>query len=338
VGDHDHDGDPGVRQVESSSHWGTYVADVAPDGELLGVRPHADDPDAAPAIGNVRDANRSRARVLRPAVRRRWLEHGPGPDPRRGDPDDEYVELDWDTVLELVALELERVRRDHGNAAIYGGSYGWASAGRVHHAQSQLHRFLNRIGGYTRSLNDYSRGASLVLLPHLIGAAGLTDVRLKPVSWTDIARHTELLVSFGGLRRSNSWVVPGGHDRHVGSDLARRAGASTRIVSFSAQRDDVFGELESEWIPIMPGTDTAVMLALIHVLITEGLANDGFLARCTVGAETVRRYVRGEADGVEKSPEWAQELSRAPAERLRALAREMASARTLTASSPSSPR
>jgi biotin/methionine sulfoxide reductase len=318
-----------VKQVESSAHWGTFVAEVSDDGQLLDVRPHADDADAAPAIANAVDSNRSRARVAQPSIRRRWLKHGPGPDDWRGDPDDEYVELDWDTALDLAARELDRVRTDHGNEAIFGGSYGWASAGRFHHAQSQLHRFLNRIGGYTRSVNDYSRGASLVTIPHLIGAHGLMDLRLRPVSWAQVAEHTELLVSFGGLRRSNSWVVPGGHNRHLGSSLVRRAAASTRIVFLSAQQDDVSSEVDSEWVGIMPGTDTAVILALIYVLITDGLADDAFLERYTVGAAQVRRYVLGQSDQVPKTPEWAQEISRLPADRIRALAHQMAAARTL---------
>ncbi len=318
-----------VALIESSSHWGTYVAHVSPAGELLEVSPHADDPDAAPAIANVADAQRARSRVTAPSVRRRWLEHGPGPDPRRGDPDDEYVELDWDTVLDLVAGELDRVRGDHGNAAIFGGSYGWASAGRFHHAQSQIHRFLNRIGGYTGSVNDYSRGASLVLLPHLIGPRTMMELRVKPVAWPEVARHTDLLVSFGGLRRSNAWVVPGGHDRHTGSELMRRAGASTRVVSLSPAADDAFTDLEAEWIGLMPGTDTAVILALIHVLVSDGLADDAFLERYAVGAEAVRAYVRGDADGSPKSPEWAESISQVPAARIRALAHEMAQGRTL---------
>ena len=63
--------------------------------------------------------------------------------------------MEWDEALDLVAAELRRVRTEHGNEAIFGGSYGWASAGRFHHAQSQLHRFLNCIGGYTASVNSY---------------------------------------------------------------------------------------------------------------------------------------------------------------------------------------
>ncbi|MDQ1130534.1 molybdopterin-dependent oxidoreductase [Microbacterium sp. SORGH_AS_0888] len=315
---------------ESSAHWGTFRVEVADDGRTVtAARPHPDEPDAAPAIGNVAAAQHHPSRVRRPAVRRRWLERGPGADPRRGAPDDEYVERDWDEVLDLVAAELSRVREQHGNAAIFGGSYGWGSAGRLHHAQSQLHRFLNAIGGYTASVNDYSRGASLVLLPHLIGRDGMAELRARPTSWQQIAEHTDLFLAFGGLRRSNGWVVPGGHDRHTASDHARRAAASTRIVSLSAQRDDVLPELGAEWVGARPGTDAAVLLAMVHTLVVEGLADDEFLARCTVGADRVRAYVRGELDGEEKTPEWAAALSGVPASTIRALARRAASGRTL---------
>lgn len=314
--------------TETSAHWGTYRVEVSADGrEVVAARAYDDDPDAAPAIGNVVDAHRHRSRVARPSVRRAWLEDGPGADPRRGEVDQAYVEVDWPTALDLVAGELERVRSTYGNSAIFGGSYGWGSAGRLHHAQSQLHRFLNRIGGYTRSVNDYSRGASLVLLPHLIGAPGMADLRSRPVSWTQIAEHTDLLVTFGGLRASNTWVVPGGHELHVGAGLARAVGRSTRVVSLSAQRDD--GLQDAEWIGVMPATDTAVILALIHVLVVDGLADDAFLARYAVGADEVRRHVLGESDGVPKTPEWAAAISRVPAGRIRSLAHEMAAGRTL---------
>lgn len=318
------------RAPESSAHWGTFRVEVSPhDGTVLAARPADDDHDASPAIGNVAGAQHHRSRVTRPAVRRRWLDAGPGPDASRGAPADEYVEVSWDTALDLVAGELSRVRTEHGNRAIYGGSYGWGSAGRFHHAQSQLHRFLNAIGGYTSSVNDYSRGASLVLLPHLIGRDGMDQLRSRPTSWAQIADHTDLFLAFGGLRRSNSWVVPGGHDRHTGSGLARRAAASTRVVSLSAQRDDVVAELGAEWVGVAPGTDTAVILAMLHTLVVDGLADDVFLATHTVGADRVRAYVRGDLDGQPKSPEWAAALSRVPAQAIRGLARRAASGRTL---------
>lgn len=319
-----------TRTQESTAHWGTFQVEISDDGRaVVETRPYPDDRDAAPAIAAVAEGLRHPSRVVRPAIRRRWLERGPGPDPLRGSPDDPYVEVDWDEALDLLADELRRVRAAHGNRAIFGGSYGWGSARRFHHAQSQLHRFLNSVGGYTRSINDYSRGASLVLLPHLIGPIGMRELRDRPPSWGHIAEHTDLLIAFGGLRRSNTWVVPGGHDRHVGTRLARDAASSTRIVSVSAQRDDTLTELDAEWVGIHPGTDTAVLLALTHTLVTEGLADDAFLATHTVGAERVRAYLSGDTDGVEKTPEWAEALSAVPAATIRDLARRAASGRTL---------
>jgi biotin/methionine sulfoxide reductase len=319
-----------TRTQQSSAHWGTFEVEVSDDGRtVLDTRPYADDPDAAPAIRGVAEGQRHSLRVTRPAIRRRWLENGPGPDRRRGDPDDEYVEVEWDEALDLLAAELGRVRSTHGNRAIFGGSYGWGSAGRLHHAQSQLHRFLNSIGGYTRSINDYSRGASLVLLPHLIGPIGMRELRNRPPSWGHIAEHTDLLIAFGGLRQSNTWVVPGGHDRHVASRLARSAAAHAHIVTVSAQRDDTLADLGAEWVGIRPGTDTALLLALTHTLVTEGLADDAFLATHTVGADRVRAYLRGDTDGVEKTPEWAEDLSGVSATTIRDLARRAAAGRTL---------
>jgi biotin/methionine sulfoxide reductase len=327
-----------TRTTQTSAHWGSYLVDVAGTGadeRLVGVRPGPGD-ELSPASRNVVDAVRHPSRVARPAVRRAWLEDGPGPDERRGEPGAEYVEVDWDTALDLVAAELDRVRTEHGNQAVYGGSYGWGSAGRLHHAQSQVHRFLNGTGGYVRSVNDYSRGASLVLLPHLVGVPAAADIRSRPVSWPQVAEHTDLLVTFGGVRRTNGWVVPGGQTRHVNGELAHGAARTTRVVSLSAQRDDTDGLGDGqgdgpgiEWVGVMPGTDTAVMLALVHVLVVDGLEDREFLDRCTVGADRVRAYVLGETDGVPKTPEWAESVSRAPAARIRSLAHEMAAGRTL---------
>ena len=91
-----------------------------------------------------------------------------------GPQDAPFVELPWDEALDLVAAELKRVRDRHSNRAIFGGSYGWSSAGRFHHAQSQVHRFLNAIGGYVRHMDSYSLGAARVLMPHIV--AGMEDL------------------------------------------------------------------------------------------------------------------------------------------------------------------
>ena len=310
--------------LPNSTHWGPFVAREH-DG-VLDVRPHPLDPDPSPLLANIASATHHKARVSEPVVRRSWLEDGPGPRSRNND--DEFVAVGWDRAIGLVTAELDRVRNVHGNGAIFGGSYGWSSAGRFHHAQSQLHRFLNLIGGYVRSVHSYSNGASTVILPHIVGAGQLM-LRQGP-TWEQIASDGELVVSFGGIPAKNLSVTPGGMTQHLSS--ARIAQAAARGVEFdifSPMRADIPDGVTSRWHTPYPGTDVAVMLGLAHVLCDEGLADLDFLDRCCVGGEELVAYVMGEADGIAKTPEWASSISGLPAADIVELARRMAARRTV---------
>src|SRR5690348_13098124 len=306
------------------THWGTFEA--VSDGErLTEVRPWRGDPEPMPLIDNVASAQHHPARITRPHVRKGWLDRGPG-GPGRGD--EPYVPVSWDTALDLLSGELRRVYRDHGAEAVYGGSYGWASAGRFHHAQSQVHRFLNCLGGYVRHVNSYSLGASTVLLPYVI--ADVNVLQTHATAKSVIAEHSQLVVAFGGLSPKNAAVSPGGVSRHHARGWMSAARArGCRFVSVSPLRDDTPAEAQAEWIAPRPGTDAALMLALAQVLDADGLADTGFLERYTVGFPRFARYLRGEADGVVKDPAWASAITEVPAARIRELAREMAAARTM---------
>lgn len=305
------------------SHWGMFSAESVA-GEVTAVHPYEGDSNPSPMLGNLAGSVRSRSRVTGPAVRRGWLENGPGPSDRRGA--DEFVSVTWDELTELLARELRRVVDTHGNNAIFGGSYGWASAGRFHHAQSQVHRFLNQLGGYTKSVHSYSLGATGVIMPRVVGTHWKLFAR--STSWDVIAKHSDLLVSFGGVPIKNTGVNAGGTSGHptLGALDAFRARGG-RIVSFSPLRDDVEGDCE--WIAPVPGTDVAIMLAVAFVLASEGLHDREFLNRFCVGYERFEDYLLGRADGVPKDPRWAQEISGVPAEFVTDLARRMASGRTL---------
>ena len=117
----------------TTSHWGAFSVRAEPGGGIE-VTAHPGDPAPSPLLGNVPGGLRHATRVARPAVRSGWLEHGPGPTDRRGR--DPFVEVGWDQALDLLAAELARVRAAHGNEAIFGGSYGWASAGRFHQSRT----------------------------------------------------------------------------------------------------------------------------------------------------------------------------------------------------------
>jgi biotin/methionine sulfoxide reductase len=315
------------RTLPHLSHWGAFSVTVDGD-EVAAVEGHPDDPAPSKLLDNFLDGTRNESRVRRPAVRRGWLEHGPGPDTRRGA--DEFVEVEWPEALDLLAAELQRVRSTYGNEAIYGGSYGWASAGRFHHAQSQVHRFLNGIGGYTKSVNSYSSGTSEVLLPHVVGANGTGEVYYRATTWTSILEHTELLVAFGGMNVKNSAVSGGGVVRHlVGPSLAEAGRRGLACELFSPLRTDLPDDVDATWHAIVPGTDTAVMLAIAHVLVTEDLHDTAFLERYCVGADRLIAYVLGTEDGQAKDPEWASAIAGISAATIVDLARRMARSRTM---------
>ncbi|MEM6743215.1 MAG: molybdopterin-dependent oxidoreductase [Pseudomonadota bacterium] len=309
----------------TSSHWGAFEI-TARDGRLVSAEPFALDPDPSDICRAVPAAVHHRHRVLRPAIRRGWLRGG-ADRARHLRGRDDYVDVPWDEALDLAAAEIDRIRKAHGNRAIYGGSYGWGSAGRVHHAQSLVHRFLNCTGGYVASFGSYSTGCAQAIVPHVIGSNFLQFSYGEQTSWSQIARETETLVMFGGIGRKNAQVSMGGVTRHaVGGWLAQLQDRGAHLATISPQRSD--GPVGAEWLAVPPGTDTALMMALAFALEETGKVDRAFLDRCTTGYDRFRPYLMGEEDGVPKSPEWAEAVTGIPAARIRALALRMAETRT----------
>ncbi|WP_380178520.1 molybdopterin-dependent oxidoreductase [Kalamiella sp. sgz302252] len=302
-----------------SAHWGAFHAEWR-ENKLV-IEPFAEDPHPSPLLGNLTHALTHPARIGQPAVRRGWLEQGPGADNRRGA--DEYISVSWETAFELVSRELKRVGESHGPEAIFGGSYGWSSAGRFHHAQSQVHRFLNTVmGGYVRSVNSYSSGASAVLLPHIVG--DLNEIARRGVSWQEIALHTDVVLAFGGLALKNSQVASGGLSEHTEADFMRQASQrGAHFISVSPLRSDLPAEAAGEWLPVNPGTDAALMLALLHTLYQRGWCDEAFLKNHCVGWEILTAYILGEQDGIVRDAGWAEAVCGVAADKISWLAEQL---------------
>ena len=308
----------------TAAHWGTYRA--VGEGDTLRLEGIEQDPAPSKIADGWIDAVRDpELRVQKPAIRKGWLE-------RRSTSDrcnDGYVETDWETALDLVAAELDRVRTTHGNEAIFAGSYGWASAGRFHHAQSQLRRFLNTIGGFTHSRNTYSHAAAEVLLPYIVGMPhrafqdNMTSLAL-------VAEHCELLVAFGGISANTAQITSSGTSTHEVEHWMDRAGRNGMVaVNISPRRSDFCGAGRSEWLPIRPNSDTALMLGLAHALYRNNWHDRDFLNRCCHGWEEFESYLNGSVDGIEKKAQWAAKICGIEAGAITDLAARMARSRTM---------
>ncbi|NWK97838.1 Asp-tRNA(Asn)/Glu-tRNA(Gln) amidotransferase GatCAB subunit C [Sphingobium lactosutens] len=308
----------------SAAHWGVYEVSPGEDGAPLRLSPLRNDPDPNPIGLDQLHDDVARLRIARPAVRKGWLENRA----RTGRGEEPFVDLPWDEALDIVAAEIARVRRDYGHHAIFGGSYGWASAGRFHHAQSQLHRFYNMLGGYVRSVDSYSLGAGRVLMPHV--ATSMDDSNLSHTSWDVLESHCQLFVSFGGVPLKNTRVSSSGAGRHrARAGLRRLRQAGARIVNIGPVGDNLGDGDADEWIAIRPNTDTAMMLALAWVVLHDPLFDRRFLDSHTVGFDRFRGYLTGEADGIAKTPDWAQAITGVPAARIAALGRDLLRHRTM---------
>ncbi len=315
-----------VRRVPHASHWGTYTL-LVKDGEIVGAEPFADDPAPSPIIQSVKHWADPTHRILQPMVRKSWL-HDRATKDRSDQGRDAFAAVSWDDATALVAAEINRVRADHGNAAIFAGSYGWTSCGRVHHAPSLLKRMLNLAGGFTGQVDTYSIAAGPVILRHILGSEDACVG--KSTTLDTIAEHTETLVVFGALSPRTAQSEAGGLGRHtLELHLKRLAERGVNIVLVSPLSDDLPDWVPAEWWPIRPNTDTALMLALAAEIVLSGRHDSDFLSRCCSGSETLLAYLSGAHDGIRKDAAWAEAITGINANSVRALAAKLTSTRSM---------
>jgi biotin/methionine sulfoxide reductase len=310
-----------IARFPTLAHWGAYTA-LVEDGRVVGCEPFARDPAPSSMLDAIPEMVHSPLRIARPAIRDGWREGKP----RTGS--DSFHEVSWDEALATVAGELKRVREQFGNTAILGGSYGWSSAGRLHHARSLVRRFLFLGGGCVDQVANYSFGAAMYVLPRVIGT--FQPVAGEVTDWSSIVKHTRLIIAFGGLATKNGQVTSGGAGLHsLETWLGRAKAAGIEFVSVSPLKSDTPASLGAQWVPIRPNTDTAMMLAMAHTLLSEERHDADFVARYCAGFERFRRYLQGLDDGVPKDADWAAAITGVAAEVIRDLARRAARTRSM---------
>jgi len=310
----------------TSTHWGTYRVETE-EGVVKAMHGFEKDNDVSPIGSGIVDVINDSSRIKAPMIRKSWLESGPGSNNHlRGV--DPFIEVSWEQAEQLVAKELLRVKAEFGNQAIFGGSYGWSSAGRFHHAQSQLHRFLKCIGGYTRSVGTYSFAAAEVIVPHVLG--DFWNLLVTTTSWRSIIDDGQLLVAFGGMPLKNGQVNAGGIGRHVQREhMIEAQNVGIKMINVGPIRADIDDSFKADWLAIRPGTDTALLIAIAKTLMDEQLVDDQFIEQYTVGIHEFQNYMNGLEDGVEKNADWGAAICGISPGQICQLARRMAASRTM---------
>lgn len=278
---------------------------VVEDGEVTRMErnPAGGDLKACPRGYELHLVHGSRDRLLSPLI-------ADGP---RGS--GRYREAGWDEALDLTAARLGEVRTRLGpNAVLALGSAG--SVGSLHNSENLLARFLGAAGGATMLSSNYSNGAARFVLPYLFGdAAGESGWDARTV------RDSRLVILWGAN------VLEARLGAELGSEIAAAARSGTPVVVVDPRRSRTAKALGARWIPIRPGTDAAMMLAVLYALFRDGRVDRARAARLSVGLDDLERYVSGAADGIERSPEWAERRCGVPASSIEDFAREYAAAR-----------
>ena len=309
-----------------SSHWGTYNFSVDKNKKIQLDNWGLDSSPTEFGLG-LADAAIDNLRITQPHVRKGWLNNIGKSDGKRGQ--DEFIPVSWDEAFELASKELLKTKNVYGNSAIYAGSYGWASAGRFHHAKSQVNRFFNLFGGFSSSFQSYSYAAAQTLLPHIIGLDLYTTLE-EHTTWNALSEECELILMFGGMPLKNSKVSAGGVGKHVTKlGIKKCFDKGVEFINISPLIDDAPKFLKAQQVPIRPNTDTALMLALAHILIKNQSYDKGFIEKYTVGFDSFSDYVQGKKNNQECSPEWASKITNIPVKTIYELANKIITKKTM---------
>jgi thiosulfate reductase/polysulfide reductase chain A len=219
-----------------------------------------------------------------------------------------FREASWEEALDYAAAAMLKIR----------DQYGPESVAFIGHTTGD-HWFVDHLAQAWGSPNAAKPSMSLCTSPReeaSLLTTGLAIGNHEPVDWDEI-RCITLIGSHIGEDSRNTVMQ--------GFAGARARGANVIVVdprfSTAAMKAD-------HWLPIKPGTDTALLLAWIHVLINEGLYDQAFVSQWTAGFDELKAHVG------ELTPEWAAAITDLSAEQIRATARLMAQAKPRSAIMP----
>ena len=221
-----------------------------------------------------------------------------------------FERISWDEALEMLAGQLTRIKETYGNEGIFLATGGAYLAG-LHNGGFAAQRLMNQFGGcVTHYGNISSEGAVWASLTQY-GSVMVGNSREDML-------HSKLIILWGW---DPARMISGTNTMY---HLIKARENGARVIAVDPRYHDTAATVADEWIPIRPGTDTAMMVAMANVMIRENLHDQAFLDKYTVGFDKFKAYVLGQEDGVNKTPQWAAEICGVEADVIMRLAREYA--------------
>jgi len=222
----------------------------------------------------------------------------------------EFQRISWDEALDTVANELKRVKETYGNSAILL-PIGCGNVTLLHGMGGVIETLLTMFGGYTGAWGWMSWEAATFASVVQYGTMYVDNSR-------DDLLNSRLIILWG-INPVNTI-----HSTNTTWYLAQAREKGVPIVSIDPRYTASTATLATQWIPIRPSTDTAMLLAMAYVIIKENLQDQTFLDRYTIGFAQFKDYVLGVEDNVAKTPRWAQSITGVPAATIEKLARDYA--------------
>lgn len=217
-----------------------------------------------------------------------------------------WERVDWETALDEIAERMHGLQTAHGRDAV--GLY--LGNPNVHNLGMMM--FGPPLWRTLRSRNRYS-ATSVDQLPHQLAAAQMFGHQLLvPIPDID---HTQLFVVIGAnpLVSNGSLMSAPGMRRRLDA-LKARGG---RLVVFDPRRTETAVRAD-EHHPVRPGSDAALLLGMLHVVVAERGIRLGPLAEATVGQDAIT------ALAARFPPERVAAFTGVPADTIRRLALELA--------------
>ena len=221
----------------------------------------------------------------------------------------EFERISWDEALDTVASELGRVKETYGPEALM--LLVMAGDAASLHLPFGLFRLLGMAGGFTTGWGATSFHGGTFSSYFTYGTEYASNTR-------DDLLNSRLIIMWGW----NPAVTICG--TNTPWYLAQAKERGTKVVAVDPCYNDSAATFAQEWIPIRPGTDAAMIIAMAFVMINENIQDQKFLDAYTIGFDKFKDYVLGLEDGVPKTPAWAETITGAPAAIIEKLAREYA--------------